>query len=983
MSARRTFKRCSLFLIVFALISMIVVSLTQARTATAAASAGAANKLGSAMIDADGDGLTNEQELALGTDPNDPDSDHDGVRDGVDPDIVANIVALLPNSAFKDSGGGLRTATLAILYNVHGATLAGNVNAAVHELQNLRRHMGGCPPHPDKDDWIVDCAAQMQVRRVLDILIANHSSFSISSQITPSLPSLPGLDGGPPREVGVALGPQGRPEEFVVDEVIFRPQSADELAGFLAKYGGTVLRDGTPLLLPGVTPPPDLPATTGWYLIRISPNLSTLDDLVANMEKTSLVGAWSFSSEEAARLFALVGRESARRISPNYLMNPAQCKICEWNDWDADDMWYLSAAAYPTGLPNPPIAVTRAWRYVKYQGYPPPRQFKPVMLAIIDGGFYLDETTGAPLGGNLDYMGTPLQIDEIGRDYTAGGYAALNPACDGPGSWNPACWHGQLSFAASSALAGNGYGGAGTSGGWEIKPLLIKAGVVADLDAVARAVYDAVYNWADVINMSLVQECGWSCRHYYGGDSLENGVKAARDRGIIVVASAGNSARDISTADMYPCTIEGVVCVGAVGCMIGPAGCDAVNLGETPFYSAASYSNYGSGVDIWAPAGVLVMAPDEAGLHKGLFGGTSCSAPFVSGIVALMKMVNPGLDYDQVRNILWNTAGSLTDTKIAPTGYINAYGAVAAAKENQPPTVEITQPAAGDSRYKDLEFIVKVNDPETPSPGWLFLGTVDYSSKLVVSSNRDGELCTASGDATGAGMTMICDSSKNLSLGTHVITATVTDPFGAAGTDSVTINVVNTPPTVKITYPPSGSTYYTSQKVNLRGSAYDQDEHINVDQSHLWTWTSSISGALTEWGDNVWVSLPEGSHTITLTVADSLGASGSDEIVVNIQAGEGYPTAEIIAPEDKQYVGLNKAVIFSGRALDPAGSELYDATFLWTSDRDGFLSTNKSFSKVLSGRTCQPTPHTITLQVTDSAGRPASASVTVIVLDVC
>jgi hypothetical protein len=37
---------------------------------------------GDAGLDADGDGLTNAQEYAIGTDPGDPDSDDDGFTDG-------------------------------------------------------------------------------------------------------------------------------------------------------------------------------------------------------------------------------------------------------------------------------------------------------------------------------------------------------------------------------------------------------------------------------------------------------------------------------------------------------------------------------------------------------------------------------------------------------------------------------------------------------------------------------------------------------------------------------------------------------------------------------------------------------------------------------------------------------------------------------------------------------------------------------------
>jgi hypothetical protein len=47
-------------------------------------------------------------------------------------------------------------------------------------------------------------------------------------------------------------------------------------------------------------------------------------------------------------------------------------------------------------------------------------------LAIIDGGFALDTTTGAPLNGNLDFEegGTPVQLNEDtsgGGRHNAGG----------------------------------------------------------------------------------------------------------------------------------------------------------------------------------------------------------------------------------------------------------------------------------------------------------------------------------------------------------------------------------------------------------------------------------------------------------------------------------------------------------------------------------------------------------------------------------
>ena len=36
--------------------------------------------------DADGDGIADDDEIAMGLDPDDPDTDNDGIADGVDPD---------------------------------------------------------------------------------------------------------------------------------------------------------------------------------------------------------------------------------------------------------------------------------------------------------------------------------------------------------------------------------------------------------------------------------------------------------------------------------------------------------------------------------------------------------------------------------------------------------------------------------------------------------------------------------------------------------------------------------------------------------------------------------------------------------------------------------------------------------------------------------------------------------------------------------
>ena len=72
----------------------------------------------------------------------------------------------------------------------------------------------------------------------------------VDAAIAPSQPELPGLNGGPPRQVAVLVWPTGRKSEFVVNEAMYQPKNAQDLQEFLATYGGTVLRDGKPLVIP-------------------------------------------------------------------------------------------------------------------------------------------------------------------------------------------------------------------------------------------------------------------------------------------------------------------------------------------------------------------------------------------------------------------------------------------------------------------------------------------------------------------------------------------------------------------------------------------------------------------------------------------------------------------------------------------------------------------------------------------------------------
>jgi hypothetical protein len=290
-------------------------------------------------------------------------------------------------------------------------------------------------------------------------------------------------------------------------------------------------------------------------------------------------------------------------------------------------------------------------------------------------------------------------------------------------------------------------------------------------------------------------------------------------------------------------------------------------------------------------------------------------------------------------------------------------------KPNIPPTIEITKPKEGDEllAWTTASLTSSVEDAEQ----------APRLEGVVVKwvSDVDGDIMTGSTAAPG----IAGDSQKTLNPGAHTITATVTDPFGATATASVHINVTSKPPTASINYPPDGSTFYTSQNINLRGVGSSPSGAL---APLTLTWDSSLDGALLT-GPDVWVKLSEGSHVISLTAADPLGQSGQSSVTVTVKSGVPYPTAQIQTPQDYAMYRQNQPVNLQGLGTDSIDGTLSNSQLAWYSDVDGFLGNGASINVVLTGGACAPIRHTITLEVTNSLGNKSSHKINVLVGQIC
>jgi hypothetical protein len=821
-------------------------------------------------------------------------------------------------------------------------------------------------------------------------------TYVIDPSLTPSQTELVGLDGGPPRPIAVVVGSGGR-DEFVVNEVTFHPNDEADLNAFLAQYGGTVLRDGTPRSIPGF-PTGGNPRSSGWYLIRVDLQRSALDDLSANLEAAGMSGQVRFSSEDAARLAALVAREMPRHaVSANPLGYPdtsAEHPDGSGGNIDAETWPWMTEDDDPltSGDQGLSVGVTHAWRYLQYMGLPPSEgTWTPIYVAVIDSGFDLDPVTGIPLNGNTDFSNSssaPLQEDMLEPDRRAGGEGQNGG------------WHGQGAFGVCCAYPANGFGSAGI-GGQIVRPILMR--VDLDFYTWSDAFHSAVFSGADVITLSMSGPCEFWCSFDPPLIGLETATedlswasRFATGGNTIVLTSASNQAEDLDTTERIPCEVFTIICVGAVYSGLNPVGGgglpgDAV---DDPSWG----SNWGSNVAIWAPTYVWsTVSPDSAASdcdpgepcdnvgddELEFFSGTSAATPFAAGVVALMKALEPTLAWTTARNILQETSNPSGDLKVDP-GYVDAYRAVARVMPNGLPTVVISNPAPGNRTYRAYGFLAEWQDPEPG--GMLPLFTLDRTAAF--SSDRDGALCTATASYTGD-TTLSCDVAAPLTLGQHEITAVGTDPFGAQDTDSVTINVVNEPPIVNITAPIPAATFRDNQAIRVSASVVDPDGgDIEV------TWSSSLDGPLTT-GTALNTQLPplsQGNQVLTVTAEDERGVTMQDSIPVVIEPANGFPSASIVShPTGMLTIAPGTPIPLQGVGIDPEEGPLTGANLEWSSDVDGDLGTGSSIEVVLSGPEdpCGGGPsdvsvdHIVTLLARDRDGHETTDQIRVSVGFIC
>lgn len=318
--------------------------------------------------------------------------------------------------------------------------------------------------------------------------------------------------------------------------------------------------------------------------------------------------------------------------------------LADPNDTEYSKQWDLFEATAGMNVPG-------AWATSTGSG---------VTVAVIDTGYVTHSDVAGNIVAGYDFISdTAVSVDGDGRDSNPadpGDWYATDECGTGTGSSNSS-WHGTHVAGTIAAVTNNSKGVAGIAYNAKVSPLRVLGkcgGYDSDIiDAITWASGGTVSgvpantNVAKVINMSL------------GGSgactsATQTAITAAVNRGTTVVVAAGNE--NSNTSGFSPSSCSNVINVAATS-----------RTG-----ARASYSNYGTLVDIAAPGGQTstgtangILSTLNSGTKTAstesyaYYQGTSMATPHIAGLVALMKSANSSLTPTQIESAIKTNARAL------------------------------------------------------------------------------------------------------------------------------------------------------------------------------------------------------------------------------------------------------------------------------------------------------------------------------------
>ncbi len=514
-----------------------------------------------------------------------------------------------------------------------------------------------------------------------------------------------------------------------------------------------------------------------------------------------------------------------------------------------------------------------------------------IFIAVIDTGVLLmhADLAGRTVAG-FDFISDPFVAND-------GGGRDADPT--DPGDWNvpgecgigsppsDSSWHGTHVAGTIAAASNNNLGVAGINWVSQILPVRVLGkcgGFLSDVVDGARWAAGlsvpgvlANSNPAHVLNLSLGGSgaCGITEQ-----DAINEIVAAGK----VVVVAAGNESVDAATVS--PASCNGVITVAAT----------------TRTGSKASYSNFGTVVEISAPGGEQSFANDPDGVMSTLntgtttavaddyrfYQGTSMSTPHVAGIVSLMLSANPALTSTDVLTNMQSTARAFPDatctTSICGAGIIDAAAAVGLGSrilKSNPSSLSFAATLVGQTTPAQSIILTNTNTGTT----LLTIGTASVAGANVTDFTLTADTCSSAPLAPG-GNCSISVSFTPSAVGNR--TASVTIPSDAAYSPNiVTLSGMGTGPTITI-----AATDPDAAEASLDPGVFTITR--TGDTSADLTVNYAVSGTATSGTDytaltgSVNIMTGSATATITVTPVDDAIVEGSETLVLTLNPGALY-----------------------------------------------------------------------------------------------
>lgn len=289
----------------------------------------------------------------------------------------------------------------------------------------------------------------------------------------------------------------------------------------------------------------------------------------------------------------------------------------------------LSQLVQALELKGDPALLAQAWYFNKIkipEAWTLAINHRQIKVAVIDMDFDLQQ---ADLKDSF--------LRSSAKDFSGNNFAKLSPDAG-------YAQHGTLVSGLIGANALNSYG----SSGILRKPQLIALNIapVGEPIDIEQVIRFAVDQGAQVINGSF--------GYYTISDKelvkLRRALRYAQEKDVVLVFSAGNNTWNNDKTAFYPANFttefDNVISVGA-------------SDQQDQRFKASSYGQ--KSVDVFAP-GVDIIVP-VGGERYILTSGTSEAAPITTGVVALMRELNPALSAAQIKKILIQSVDPIESLK--------------------------------------------------------------------------------------------------------------------------------------------------------------------------------------------------------------------------------------------------------------------------------------------------------------------------------